>query len=86
MGGPWAAGNDPEMALLAVQIMAGPHTGVFENNHSTPIRPSLTFRVLAHTDARTRTRFALADRPMSIHPRLTFGVSSIQRRSSPCSQ
>jgi len=29
VGGPWAAGNDPEMALLAVQIMAGPHTGTW---------------------------------------------------------
>jgi len=45
----------------------------------------LTFMVIAD-DRDTRTRFILADRPMSIYARPTFGVSSIQRRSSHCSR
>jgi len=44
----------------------------------------LTFRVIAHTDA--RARFVVIDRCMSIDSHSGFSLSSIRRRLDRCSQ
>ena len=68
----------------------GPGRGVIENNVSNAqyYGARLTFRMDAHTDARTRSvvEYSTPDRRMSTCPRPETGFSSIQRRTSRCSE